>query len=91
MNHVLKFYQNHNLEIKIPTNDDKKVLVKILNIENGTDQEWGNDIVVVTINVINKEDFTYFTDNIFQFFITKEIRQHLSLFSIEGDIVLSFR
>jgi hypothetical protein len=91
MNHALKFYQKNNLEIKIPNNENKKVLIKILNIENGVDQEWGNDIVVVTINVINKKNFKYFTDSMFEFFINKEIKQHLSLFSIEGEVVLSFR
>jgi len=91
MNHILKFHQNNSLELKIPNNDDKKVLVKIINIEEGIDQEWGNKIIVVTLKVENKEDFRYFTTNMFEFFINKEIKQHLSLFSIEGEIALSFR
>ena len=91
MNHILKFHQNNSLELKIPNNDGKKVLVKIINIEEGIDQEWGNKIIVVTLKVENKEDFKYFTTNMFEFFINKEIKQHLSLFSIEGEIALSFR
>lgn len=91
MNHILKFHQNNSLELKIPNNDDKKVLVKIINIEEGIDQEWGNKIIVVTLKVENKEDFKYFTTNMFEFFMNKEIKQHLSLFSIEGEIALSFR
>jgi hypothetical protein len=91
MNHILKFHQNNSLELKIPNNDGKKVLVKIINIEEGIDQEWGNKIIVVTLKVENKEDFKYFTTNMFEFFINKEIKQHLSLFSIEGEVVLSFR
>jgi hypothetical protein len=91
MNHILKFHQNNNLELKIPNNDGKKVLVKIINIEEGIDQEWGNEVLVVTLKIQNKEDFKYFTDNIFNFFINKEIKQHLSLFSIDKDIVLSFK
>lgn len=91
MNHILKFHQNNSLELNIPNNDDKKVLVKIINIEEGIDQEWGNKIIVVTLKVENKEDFKYFTTNMFEFFINKEIKQHLSLFSIEGEIALSFR
>lgn len=91
MNHILKFHQNNSLELNIPNNNDKKVLVKIINIEEGIDQEWGNKIIVVTLKVENKEDFKYFTTNMFEFFINKEIKQHLSLFSIEGEIALSFR
>jgi hypothetical protein len=91
MNHILKFHQNNSLELNIPNNDDKKVLVKIINIEEGIDQEWGNSIIVVTLKVENKEDFKYFTTNMFEFFINKEIKQHLSLFSVEGEITLSFR
>lgn len=91
MNHILKFYRDNNLELTIPNNEGKKVSVKIINIEEGVDQEWGNSILVVTLKVLNNEDFRYFTSNIFEFFLNKEIRQHLSLFSIEGEIVLSFR
>ena len=91
MNHILKFYRDNNLELTIPNNEGKKVSVKIINIEEGVDQEWGNNILVVTLKVLNNEDFKYFTSNIFEFFLNKEIRQHLSLFSIEGEIVLSFR
>lgn len=91
MNHILKFYRDNNLELTIPNNEGKKVSVKIINIEEGVDQEWGNSILVVTLKVLNNEDFKYFTSNIFEFFLNKEIRQHLSLFSIEGEIVLSFR
>lgn len=91
MNHILKFYRDNNLELTIPNNEGKKVSVKIINIEEGVDQEWGNSILVVTLKVLNNEDFKYFTSNMFEFFLNKEIRQHLSLFSIEGEIVLSFR
>ena len=91
MNHILKFYRDNNLELTIPNNEGKKVSVKIINIEEGVDQEWGNSILVVTLKVLNIEDFKYFTSNMFDFFLNKEIRQHLSLFSIEGEIVLSFR
>jgi hypothetical protein len=91
MNHILKFHQNNNLEIKIPNNEGKKVKVNIFNIQDGIDQEWGNEVLVVTLKIQNKEDFKYFTDNIFNFFINKEIKQHLSLFSIDKDIVLSFK
>jgi len=91
MNHILKFHQNNNLEIKIPNNEGKKVKVNIFNIQDGIDQEWGNEVLVVTLKIQNKEDFKYFTDNIFNYFINKEIKQHLSLFSIDKDIVLSFK
>ena len=40
MNHILKFHQNNNLEIKIPNNEGKKVKVNISNIQDGIDQEW---------------------------------------------------
>ena len=91
MNHILKFHQNNNLEIKIPNNEGKKVKVNISNIQDGIDQEWGNEVLVVTLKIQNKEEFKYFTDNIFNYFINKEIKQHLSLFSIDKDIVLSFK
>ena len=91
MNHILKFHQNNTLEIKIPNNEGKKVKVNISNIQDGIDQEWGNEVLVVTLKIQNKEEFKYFTDNIFNYFINKEIKQHLSLFSIDKDIVLSFK
>lgn len=91
MNHILKFYQKNNLEIKIPNNKDKTVLIKVLNIEKGVDSEWNNEVNVITLKIENREDFKYFTEPMFEFFVKKELETHMSLFSVEGELILSFR
>lgn len=90
MDHIIKFHKNKTIELTIPNNNNKVVLVNLLNIENGVDVFCGDKVTVITLSILNKNDFRYFTEKMFHFFVKKEIKKHLSLFSINNDLVLNF-
>jgi hypothetical protein len=91
MNEFLKFYQNKPLEIKFNKNDNIILNVVVIDFEVGTDMESGGDVNVITVHIKNIEEVKHYTYDMVMFHLKKELKGHLSLFSIDGDLVVSLR
>lgn len=91
MNEFLKFYQNKPLKLKFNKNDDIVLIINILNLEVGIDVASQEKINVITIEIENKEVLQHYLYSMIGFHLKKELKDHLSLFSIEGDLSVSLR
>jgi hypothetical protein len=86
MNEFLKFYQNKPLNIKI---NDTNLEVKVINLQTGIDVMSNESVNVITVHIVNKEDLKNYLHSMVGFHLKKELKRHLSLFSIDGDLTVS--
>ena len=86
MNEFLKFYQNKPLNIKI---NDTNLEVKVINLQTGIDVMSNEPVNVITVHIVNKEDLKNYLHSMVEFHLKKELKRHLSLFSIDGDLTVS--
>jgi hypothetical protein len=84
MLHFSKLYEKNVILIEVPSTKNDRVKVFIDEIlEDNYD-------IIFKVEIQNKEDFKYLTENILVFYIKSHLELCLKIFSIEKDVKVSF-
>jgi hypothetical protein len=84
MEHFLNLHKNKNIFITLPSNK-----FKTLEIEVNDMKDEGENIVIY-VKPKNLENFKILTKNVIHYYIHKQLKSYLPLFSINKEIKIRF-
>lgn len=84
MKHFLNIHKNKNIFITLPSKKDEKLEIEVEDIKD----EGG--VIMIYLKPKNLQNFRTLTKNILDYYIHKQLKSYLSLFSINKEIKIHF-
>ena len=74
---LFKVNKDKNIQIKIPNQNECLSICLIDYVVND------DGLKVINVKINNRDDFKQYTDNVLKYYVDREMKSHLKLYSIE--------